>query len=148
MRGNGYLGPTRASFMTWVADQVGMQDMGRAQAEAYLKSTYGDAFKLPEQPRIVSGGSVDTGQHISIPPDVPEPGPVVVKQRWRRPKITGLGPWLFASVLVGAGVLIWLYSHGAGEVSIRPAPAGPSVPATGGSGLDLEVTPPYPPLAK
>jgi len=132
--------------MTWVADQIGMQDVGRAQVEAYLKSIYGDGFKPPEQPRIVSGGSVDTGQHISIPPEpVPVPN-VTVKQRWRRPKITGLGPWLFASVaLVVIAVLGWSWLN-------RPAPSpdssakAPFKPGEGKAGLDLQVIPPDPPL--
>jgi hypothetical protein len=84
--GNGYFGPTRASFMTWVADQVGMQEMGKAQAEAYLKSVYGTDFKLPEPPRQIAGGGIDSGQHIHLPTGF----------RW--PKI-GLGPWIFLSVL-------------------------------------------------
>lgn len=103
MKGNGFLGPNRANFMTWVADQVGIQDMGKAQAEAYLKSVYGDNFKLPEDPRQIAGGRIDSGQHIDLGG--------LLRQR---PK-SSLGPWIFASVLVLVAAALglgWAFSQG------------------------------------
>lgn len=54
--------------MTWLADQVGMQDQANAQTMAYLRSVYGDQYQVAQPPRQIAGESIDDGQHIYLPP--------------------------------------------------------------------------------
>jgi hypothetical protein len=89
-----------------------MQDLGKAQTDAYLKSVYGDAIKIPEPPRQIAGGQIDSGQHIDL-------GRLLDGRK--RPK-SSPWPWICTAVvllaLIGSGLLVasWL---------IKPTPEVP-----------------------
>ncbi len=106
--------------MIWLADQVGIQDMGNAQARAFLHSVYGDGIKFPDTPRQIAGGRIDDGQHIHIPSSIaPKSNP------W---------PWIAAIVAMLLAAGIWY-------LTVHPRPAPMETLTPGASKIGISVTP-------
>lgn len=111
-----FLGPSRADWMTWVADQVGMQDIGRSMMQAYLKSQYGDGITFEEPMREIAGGNITHESCECVPPPIARGGP--------RPKsgglLIGIGLLLGAMLAISAfSLALWL---------LRPVPSAPVAP--------------------
>ena len=93
--------------MAWMADLVGVQDMNRAHAEAYLKSVYGDDFRPPKRRNMkLAGGSIgDRYEDRKSLPLFPK---------------SSVGPWILASACILAlagGGMAWFWSLAAKPIT-------------------------------